>query len=385
MLASQAISLIGSMLVQYAMMWHITLETKSGVAMGIAMCCSFVPLIFVAGPAGVIADRYDRRIVMAVADASVAVSTLLIMLAFMFGFESLWLMYLVLALRTFGGGFQRPALNALVAQFVPPKSLIRYNGISGTIQASSEILGPALGGAVLAVAPITYIFAIDIVTAIIGIAMLLIGVKVPRHKRLSQGESFLGEFKGGIRYLLGHKMLTRIIIFYAILTFGAAGQMTLPDLRVARMFDETWRLSMLGVAFGVGMAIGGLIVAAKALFKSAVTSCTVACIVLGVCTLASGLSSNYWVIVAAMAISGLSTAFFNAPAISLIQEKTDNAQLGRVMSVFSMVAGIAVPLATMLLGFASDIVASSTTLICCGIFTLIAAVFMRADPMLRKY
>ena len=74
------------MLVQYAMMWHITLETKSGVAMGIAMCCSFVPLIFVAGPAGVIADRYDRRIVMAVADASVAVSTLLIMLAFMFGF-----------------------------------------------------------------------------------------------------------------------------------------------------------------------------------------------------------------------------------------------------------------------------------------------------------
>src|SRR5690554_5855363 len=82
-LTSQTISLFGSSLVQYAIMWYITLNTQSGIMMTIFIICGFLPTFFLSPFAGVWADRYHRKMLIAVSDSVIALTTLLLAIAFM--------------------------------------------------------------------------------------------------------------------------------------------------------------------------------------------------------------------------------------------------------------------------------------------------------------
>ncbi|QOX81274.1 MFS transporter [Nanchangia anserum] len=171
LLTSQAISLLGSSIVQSAMIWHITLVTTSGSAIALASVAAFLPLVIVSPLAGVWADRYNRRVITVAADAAVAVATAGIFVAFVLGHRSLTLMCVVLAIRSCATAFQSPAVTSLLPGFVPEDHLMRVNGLSGSVQALSNILGPALGGVALALMPLHMVFLIDIATAIIGITL----------------------------------------------------------------------------------------------------------------------------------------------------------------------------------------------------------------------
>ncbi|MFA5546471.1 MAG: MFS transporter, partial [Sphaerochaetaceae bacterium] len=141
-LASQNISLFGSMLVQYAIMWHITLTTQSGTMMMISIICGFIPTLIISPFAGVWADRLERKKVIILSDAMIAITTLAMAISFYFGFESLWQLFVVMAIRSFGNGIQTPAVSALLPQLVPNEQLTKVNGIQQSIQACVSIISP---------------------------------------------------------------------------------------------------------------------------------------------------------------------------------------------------------------------------------------------------
>ena len=122
-LASQNISLFGSMLVQYAILWHITLTTQSGVMMTISILCGFIPTLIISPFAGVWADRFDRKAVIIIADALIAITTLGMAVAFHLGLDELWQLFAVLAIRSFGTGVQTPAVSALLPRSFLPNIL----------------------------------------------------------------------------------------------------------------------------------------------------------------------------------------------------------------------------------------------------------------------
>src|SRR4051794_2725010 len=103
-LGSQTISLFGSSLVQYAIMWYITLNTQSGVMMTISIVCGFVPTFFLSPIAGVWADRYNRKVLILLADSMIAISTLILAILFLYGYDSLWLLFVMSAVRAVGAG-----------------------------------------------------------------------------------------------------------------------------------------------------------------------------------------------------------------------------------------------------------------------------------------
>ncbi|MHB8062118.1 MAG: MFS transporter, partial [Ruminiclostridium sp.] len=125
-LSSQTISLFGSSLVQYAIMWYITLKTQSGVMMTISIICGFVPAFFLSPFAGVWADRYNRKVIIILADSMIAVTTLILAILFFMGFEAMWLLFLMSAIRALGSGIQTPAIGAFLPQLVPEDKLIKY-------------------------------------------------------------------------------------------------------------------------------------------------------------------------------------------------------------------------------------------------------------------
>lgn len=142
-LTSQSISLFGSSLVQYAIIWYITLTTKSGMMMTISTICGFLPQLLISFFAGVWADRYNKKYIIIIADICIAISTLVVAVFFIAGIESIWVLFIVLAIRSFGAGVQTPTVNAIIPNIAPQERLMRVNGINTTIQSIMLILSPA--------------------------------------------------------------------------------------------------------------------------------------------------------------------------------------------------------------------------------------------------
>src|SRR3712207_1627121 len=115
-LSGQTISLFGSMIVQYAVMWYVTFETRSGLAVALYAVAAFLPQGLMSLFGGVLADRMNRRTLVILADAVIAVVTLGLALLMTAGVTDLWVILLAVAVRSLGAGVQTPAVTAIIPQ-----------------------------------------------------------------------------------------------------------------------------------------------------------------------------------------------------------------------------------------------------------------------------
>ena len=384
-LSSQTLSLFGSSLVQYAILWHITLTARSGVIQTFAILAGFVPQFLLSPFAGVWADRHDRRHLVAIADGGIAVATLGLAFALQSGIRDLWLFLLVLALRSLGAAVQTPAVGALVPQFVPQDQLTRVNGIHQSLQSATMLASPALAALLLAVMPLQTIFYIDVLTAVLAIAVLLFLVDVPAHERAqsSTGTSYLHDLKEGIGYVRGHDFVMRFFAYCAIFMVLVAPAAFLTPLQVARSFGpEVWKLGAIEVAFSVGMTAGGLFIASWGGFGNRVRTMALATALFAVTIAAMGLVPWFSAYLAFMGLCGVAVPLFNTPSMVLLQEQVEPDYLGRVMGVMGMVGSAAMPLGMVFFGPLADLVRIEWLLVATGLVMGAQAVAMFLDRAL---
>ncbi|RPI21409.1 MAG: MFS transporter, partial [Chloroflexota bacterium] len=236
-LSSQSLSMFGSMLVQYAIIWHVTLTTQSGTVLTISTLAAFLPQILISLFAGVWADRYPRKILIIAADVLTAVSTLILGVVFLLGYRELWLIFLVSGIRSVGAGIQSPAVNALLPQIVPTDRLIRVNSINGTIQPFIMIAAPILSGALLSFSRLEAIFLVDVVTAMLAVSLLL-ALKVPAHQKAAaeQKTGYLDDLRAGLAYIRHNRTIRTLFTFFAFVFFLVTPAAFLTPLLVTRSF-----------------------------------------------------------------------------------------------------------------------------------------------------
>ncbi|MGI5839373.1 MAG: MFS transporter [bacterium] len=378
-LASQILSLFGSTLVQYAIMWYITLNTKSGLMMTVSIICGFLPTFFLSPFAGVWADRYDRKLLIMLSDAFIAATTLLAALMFYGGHGSLCLLFAMSVFRAIGTGVQMPAVGAFLPQIVPGEQLTRVNGINGSLQAAVTLASPMLSGALMTVATIEAIFFIDVATAAAAILVLLLFLRVPSHgiARTSQQLSYFRDLSDGFVYIRGHSFLGKFLLFNAVFLFLVAPAAFLTPLQVARTFGgEVWRLTAIEVAFSLGMMLGGAVIAAWGGFKNKVHTITFAAFCNSVGVLALGAASLFWLYLLIMFIIGIMMPLFNVPATVLLQEKVEANFIGRVFGVQSMLASSTMPLGMLVFGPVADVVRIEWLLIGTGFLMFLQSFFL---------
>ena len=168
-MASQAISLFGSSLVSYAILWRITLDTQSGVMMTLYLLFGFLPTFFLSPLAGVWADRYDRKRLIMFADGLIATATLILAIFFMAGYRELWLFFVVPLIRALGAAVQTPAVSAMLPQIVPEDRLMKTNGLFASLNSAIMLISPMISGALLNFTSLELILMIDVVTALTAI------------------------------------------------------------------------------------------------------------------------------------------------------------------------------------------------------------------------
>jgi MFS transporter, DHA3 family, macrolide efflux protein len=386
-LGSQTISLFGSALVQYAIMWYITLNTQSGVMMTISIICGFVPTFFLSPFAGVWADRYNRKMLIILSDSLIAVSTLVLAILFLMGYEALWLLFLMSAIRAIGTGIQGPAVGAILPQLVPEDKLTKVNGTNGSIQALIMLLAPMASAALLTMASMEAIFFIDVVTAVIAIFILLTFLQIPIHAKAAEKQttSYFTDLKQGFIYIQNHAFVKKFFVFFAFFFVLAAPVAFLTPLQVTRSFgDDVWRLTAIEITFSIGMMLGGAIMASWGGFKNKIHTMTLAALVMGACTFALGIVPNFWIYIVFMGIVGVAMPIFNTPSTVLLQEKVEGDYLGRVFGVLGMISTSMMPLGMLIFGPISDIIDIEWLLIGTGILMFIQGFFLVGSKVLLE-
>jgi DHA3 family macrolide efflux protein-like MFS transporter len=382
-LTGQAVTLFGSMLVHYAIMWHITLQTDSGLMVALFTAAGTLPMFFISPFAGAWADRHNKKLLINIADASIAAVTLVLAVVFSLGCDWAGLLLVCAIMRAFGQGVQMPAVNALIPEIVPEEHLIRVNGISGSIQSLVMFASPMVGGALLAVAPLQTLLFIDVVTAAIGISILFFFVKTPVRVKKQGSEdavkTYYHDIKEGLRYIRGHKFVRRFLVYAALFNLMVAPAAILTPLQVTRDWgDGVWRvfggmsfgaeqrLAAIEVVFSVGMMLGGLVMGTWGGFKNKSRSMALSTCLFGIGTIWLGLLTNFWGYLVCMGLVGLVMSLSQAPMTALIQTNVKPDYMGRVFSVVTMISTLAMPLGMLLWGPLGDVVAIDRLLIGSG-------------------
>ena len=371
-LTGQTVSLFGSMLVQYAVMWHITLETKSGLALALAAVFGFLPQAIVSIFGGVWADRVNRKLLIIGADLAIAASTLVLALLMLSGVGDLWIIFVALAVRSTGAGIQMPAVAALIPQITPTSQLMRINGLFGSIQSGMALLAPAAAAFLYANFSLVSIFFIDVVTAVIGVSLLAV-IAVPTIVRASgERPGYFVDLVEGVRYIAHHAFVRWLLVLFAIIFLLAVAPSYLTPLMVARTFgDEVWKLSALEIAFSVGMVLGGIVVGVWAAKTNKVIMLVASSLGFGALSIALGLSTNLWVFFSFMFLVGLLVPFFSTPSWTLLQERVEPERQGRVFGFVGIVMAVSMPIGMVVFGPLADVVSVQLLLVIAGIVTFI--------------
>ncbi|MDF2629834.1 MAG: transporter [Symbiobacteriaceae bacterium] len=378
-LSTQTISLFGSALVQYAISWHITLSTQSGLMATIAIVCGFLPTFFLSPFAGVWADRYDRKRLIILADAFIATATLIMALLFYAGYDSLWLLFAVLAVRALGAGIQTPAVGAILPDLVPAEHLTKVTATNGSIQSLVTLVAPMLAGALMSVASIESIFFVDVGTAAIAIFMLVAVLRIPVHAKALQEQttSYFSDMKQGFLYIAGHDYLKAYFLFNAVFMILVAPVAFLTPLQVARTFgDDVWRLTAIEMTFSIGMMAGGLFMAWWGGFQNKIHTMMLSSLMIGVLTFLLGVVPIFWIYLVCMAIIGVAIPLFNTPATVLLQEKVEPDYLGRIFGVLGMIATSMMPLGMVIFGPVADVIRIEWLLMGTGVLMFVEGFFL---------
>ena len=377
-LAGQTASLFGSSLVQYAILWHLTLETKSGLVLTGAMVFGFLPQAVVSVFGGVWADRHDRRRLIIAADTLIAASTLALAMAFLAGVGEVWMILLAMAVRSALAGVQGPAVGAFLPQVVPTEHLLRVNAINASIGSAIMLLSPAVAAGLYASFGITAVLFVDVGTAAVGI-LLLAGLRVAPFVRDVADVGYTEDLRAGLRYARRHPAVRWVLVSFAVVFVLVVPASYVSPLMIVRSFgEEVWMLTANEVAFSVGMVLGGALLAALGSGRDRMGLLTGATIAMGILTVALGLSSVLWVFLGLMLLVGVVVPAFSTTSATLLQQTVEPEMQGRMFGLLGIVMAVAMPLGMAVFGPLADVVSVEAVLIAGGVMTIAAGLVIRS-------
>jgi DHA3 family macrolide efflux protein-like MFS transporter len=355
---SQAFSLFGSAVVEFALAWYLTIKTGSATILATSMLVAILPQILLGPFIGPYIDRWDRKRIMILADAAISLMTLGLAVLFWFDAIQIWHVYVAMVGRAIGQAFHFPASTAAVTMIVPEKELSRAAGLNQMMQGVITIAGPPAGAFLFGILPVQGLLAVDIVTAIIAIACLL-PIAIPHPQRTAnQGKtSVIKEMVDSFRYVWNWKGLTILIGISAIISFFVTPAFTLLPIMVNQaLAGDVLKLGWLQAAFGVGVITGGLILGAWKGFKRRAVTGLMGVIILGAATFALGFTSYglYMVGLGSSLFMGFGLSFANGPIMAVLQASVDKNMQGRVFSLLGSISSAAIPLGLAIAGPTTD-------------------------------
>jgi DHA3 family macrolide efflux protein-like MFS transporter len=391
----QSFSLFGSALVQFALVWYLTKETSSATVLATATLVALLPQIVLGPFVGALVDRWNRRLIMMVADGGIALATIALIYLFAAERVEIWHIYLIMMIRSLGQAFHFPAMQASTSLMVPEKHLTRISGANQTLQGAINIIAPPTGALLLEVLPMQGVLAIDIATALLATSPLVF-ISIPQPVRSGETPDENGEVKQigfmqdvheGLRYVASWPGLLAILIMATLINFLLTPTSSLMPLLITKHFSlGALEFGLMDSAWGFGVIIGGLILSTWGGFKRKVATSMMGIIGIGLGITIVGLTpaNMYWLAISGMAFSGVMNPITNGPLFALVQSTVKPDMQGRVMSLIISAATAMTPLSLMVAGPLSDAIGIRTWFWFGGVLCLLMGIGAFFIPAIMK-
>jgi DHA3 family macrolide efflux protein-like MFS transporter len=358
----QAFSLFGSSIVQFALVWWLTQKTGSATVLATATLVALLPQILLGPFVGTFVDRWNRRLIMIIADGAIALVTVVLVYLFATGKIQVWHIYLAAMIRSLGQAFHQPAMTSSTSLMVPDKHLARIAGANQTLQGLISIFAPPLGALLLELYSTQTVLLIDIGTAAVAILPLLF-IPVPQPTRQLQADgtvlksSYLQDLREGFRYVVRWKGLLGLILFAMALNFLLVPASSLMPLIITKIFNGgAVELGWTESLFGAGLIAGGLTLSIWGGFRRRIITSLFGVIGIGAGTVIAGLvpADMFYLLLAGWFIVGFAQVFANGPLMAIMQSTVDPDMQGRVFSLLVAGATAMMPLSLLIAGPVSD-------------------------------
>lgn len=349
----QAVSLVGSSAVQFALIWWLASETESPMMMAMSGLVAFLPQIILGPFAGVWIDRLKRKYVVIAADLFMGMVALVFAGFLWKGHPPYWSACLILGVRSIGNVFHTPAIQSVIPQLVPADKLIKANGWSQFMQSGAFMLGPVLGAALYAAFPLPVVLLTDFLGALVAsITVAVVKIPEPEHNH-RQIPDFFGEMKDGAQIILKDEKLMRLLIAGTVsMVFFMPLSSYYPLMSSSYFNGNAWHGSVVEFAYafgmmGVSIAFGSL---GKVKNKMRMAFIGLAGIA-ATCFICGILPPTMWAWVIFAFVCALMGGFgsvYNIPCIAYMQETIPPEAQGRAFSLIGTLMSLSMPVGLLL-------------------------------------
>jgi MFS family permease len=363
--------------------WQVYDLTQSALALGIVGLVEFVPMFLLALPAGELADRFDPRRIITLASLLEALSSALLLIFVLTRQTSVWPLYCVILLFGTARGFSGPATRSLLPFLVPPEKLPRSLAWGSSVMQLAIVGGPALGGFAYALGPAIAYGGALIAALVCAIGMLSLG-----GRRLTSDTaalaSRLARVREGIDFVRSRPVVFGAISLdlFAVLLGGAVS--LLPIYARDILHVGPTGLGILRSAPAFGAALTALYLTRRPVERKVGHAMFAAVVVFGIGTIVFGVSRNFGLSLAALAVTGAADQISVYIRSALVQFATPDAMRGRVSSVSTLFISASNELGGFESGVTAALLGTVPAVVLGGVGTLVVvAIWMRAFPPLR--
>lgn len=358
----QAFSLLGSQLVQFALIWYLTKQTGSATVLATATLVGMLPQIFLGPIAGSFVDRSNRRRIMILADLGIALATLALAALFALGWVQIWHIYALMLFRSLGQSFHSPAFSASTSLMVPKENLSRVQGVNQMLGGGLNIVSAPLGALLLELLPMQGVLFVDVVTALIAVATVL-PVSIPQPPRAPNGADgkpigFWADFRQGYRYVLTWPGMLIIVVMATLINFLLTPAGALAPLLITKHFGQgVIQLGWFDAIFGAGVIVGGLLLGVWGGFKKRTATAFAGLVFLGLPYAVVGFlpASGFLFSLAMMVIVGMAHPIVNGSLGATMQAVVDPGMQGRVFTLTGSLSTAMTPLSLLVAGPVADL------------------------------
>ena len=379
--ASRILSALGHQMEVVALGWLVYAMTKSAFALGLIGLASFLPVLTMSLISGHMADRFDRRWIAIICYGLIALGTVGLIVCAMIGQPALYAVYAITVLLGFARSFSNPATQALMPTLVTREALPNAISWSTSAWQSASIVGPALGGILYIVGPGTVFGVAGLM--FIGSAYGLYAIEA-RQDRQKREPATLDAALAGIRFMREKPVILGAISLdlFAVLLGGASA--LLPIYAHDILMTGPWGLGVLRSSISVGAITMAIMLAHYPVNRNSGRVMLIAVAVFGMTIILFGLSTNFWLSLAALFVMGASDMISVFIRQTLVQSETPDSMRGRVSAVSTVFIGASNELGEFESGMMAAALGTVPSVVIGGVGTLIVvALWAKFFPALR--
>jgi MFS family permease len=386
--SSTTVTAIGSQLTAVAVPKQVYDITGSSAWVGYASFAGLVPLVVFALWGGAVADTVDRRTLMLVTNAGIAVTSVLFWVQAAAGLESAGLLMVLLAVQQGLFGMNSPARTASVARLVPATELPAANALISTVAQTGMIVGPLMAGALIPVVGLPVLYLADAVALVATLWAVYLLPPLPPLNGAGARRAGWGQIVAGFRYIAVRRVLLLSFAADVIAMVLGMPRALFPQLAAGTFapWGEGFALGLLFAAIPAGAVLGGLLSGTFSRIRRHGLMVIGAVVAWGLAITGFGLAESLWVAAAFLAVAGVADMVSMVFRGAILQSAATDEMRGRMQGVFTVVVAGGPRLADLLHGTAGSALGPRVAVTAGGLLVVVAMLAVAvAGQELRKY